>query len=302
MNGLPCDLFEQFLSSSGRTFKSQFLFLNLIEMFPDSVTTILRKIAENEGFMDYTIETEAGSNHGDNYLGVLIAITISGTTTNQYGISKQEELHLLCKLPPSDEVRKKTFKTSLVFDRELYVYSKLLPDFVQFQQEKGLIDSDSFLSFPKVYACEKDKQNNDYILIMQNLRAKKFEMWPKEKVISLEHELLFLRELGKFHAISFAMKDQRPNEFNKYKELKDTLISLCIHGPWKPLTEESIEKATNVLKNPVHKRLMQNFHMSYEKTMKELLFGESSKEFGVVVHGDCWNNNLLFRYADDDVS
>lgn len=270
-------------------------------MLPEHITNRLHKIAKSEGFSDYKIETKAGSNHGDNFLGVMTSVTLTGTR-GLNGKSRAEELHLIIKLPPSNETRQKNFKTDLVFDREVYMYSKVLPAFVRFQQEKGLSEAESFLSFPKVYTCEEDFENNTYILIMEDLRPKNYQMWPKEKTVPLNHELLVMKELGKLHGISFAMKDQRPNEFDEFKGIKDTLSELVLHGKMRSFMNKSIERAANVLKNPEHKKLMLNFRKTYVETIDDFLAGPLSKEFGVINHGDCWNNNFLYQYSDDNVS
>lgn len=115
---------------------------------------------------------------------------------------KSETLHLLCKAPPSNESRRENFKSGLVFARETYIYSKLLPAFVKFQQEKGLNDNESFLSFPKVYACISDEENDKYLLVMEDLRSKNYQMWPKNKTIAYDHAEKIMKELGKFHAVS----------------------------------------------------------------------------------------------------
>lgn len=270
-------------------------------MLPEHITNRLHKIAKSEGFSDYKIETKAGSNHGDNFLGVMTSVTLTGTR-GLNGKSRAEELHLIIKLPPTNETRQKNFKTDLVFDREVYMYSKVLPAFVRFQQEKGLSEADSFLSFPKVYSCEEDFENNTYILIMEDLRPKNYQMWPKEKTVPLNHELLVMKELGKLHGISFAMKDQRPNEFDEFKGIKDTLSELVLHGKMRSFMNKSIERAANVLKNPEHKKLMLNFRKTYVETIDDFLAGPLSKEYGVINHGDCWNNNFLYQYSDDNVS
>lgn len=268
-------------------------------MIPEFVTKQLHKVAKNEGFTGYKFETEEGCSHGDNYQGVLRAVKIVGAKV-QNGVTKQEELHLMCKYPTLNETRKQNFMSKLVFNRELTVYSKVLPHLVRFQQEKGLNEADLFSSFAKMYACEIDDENEIYVLIMEDLRAKKYEMWPREKVIKLEQELLIVRELGKLHAISFAMKDQRPNEFEQYKQMKDPFNKILLHGKLNMFTKRSVEKAIVVLKNPEHKKFMENFHKTYVETVSELLTGESSEEFGIFAHGDSWVNNFLFQYADDD--
>lgn len=270
-------------------------------MLPEYISKLLHKIARTEGFTDYEFETKAGSNHGDNFLGVMISVTISGTK-GQNGKSKTEKLHLICKVPPSNENRRKNFKTDLVFDREIFVYSKLLPTFVRFQQDKGLSESDSFVSFPKAYASEVNHESGTYTLIMEDLRPKNYEMWPREKVIPLDHELFVMRELAKFHAISFAMKDQRPDQFEEFKQMKDNFGELLFRGKLRSFMNRTVERAAEVLKNPDHKKYMENFRKTYVEIVDEYLTGASSKEFANIGHGDCWNNNFLFKHDDKDVS
>lgn len=268
---------------------------------PEYITKWLHKIAKSEGLSDYKIETKAGSNHGDNFLGVMTSVTLTGSKSKN-GKSQAEELHLICKAPPGNETRRANFKTDIVFNREVYMYSKVIPTFVRFQQEKRLSEADSFLAFPKVYACEEDLENNTYILIMEDLRPKNYQMWPKEKTVPLDHELLVMKELGKLHGLSFAMKDQRPNEFQEFKNMKDTLREIILHSKMRSFMNKSIERAANALNNPEHKKLMMNFRKTYVETIDDFLDGPLSKEFGVVNHGDCWNNNFLYQYTDDNVS
>lgn len=270
-------------------------------MLSDHITKLLHQIAKTEGYSDYKFETKAGSNHGDNFLGVMISVVIDGTT-GQNGKSKSEKLHLICKVPPSNENRKKNFRTDLVFDREIYAYTKLLPAFMRFQEEKGLSVADSFVSFPKVYACDVNTETGTYILIMEDLRARNFEMWPKDKVIPLDHELFVMRELAKFHAISFAMKDQRPDEFQVFTKLKDAFGELAFHGKLRSFMDRTIERAIAVLKNPMHKKMMEKFRNTYVESCENIMSGPASSEFAIIGHGDCWNNNFLFQHDDNDVS
>lgn len=270
-------------------------------MLPKYVEKYLHRIAKSNNLSAYKFETQAGSNHGDNFLGVMIAVTISGMKNQQHVDNQIQHLQLICKTQPSNEERNKQFQTDVVFDREVFMYAKVLPAFVRFQQEKGLSEADSFLSFPKVYVTEFDDESKKYILIMEDLRPKRYEMWPKENQTPIEHELLVLRELGKFHAISLAMKDQRPNEFKQFSEMAQIFVSSVL-PTWKSFLNESLEKARDVLKSCVHKKLMQNLIENCIELYEEFLCGPLSKEFGVVGHGDFWNNNYLFQYANQNVS
>lgn len=270
-------------------------------MLPDYLTNSLHKIAKSEGFTDYAIDTQAGSNHGDNFFGTLFAVTLTGAT-GLNGTSKPSKLHLICKSVPLSKTRCKNFKIDVVFGREIYVYSQLLPAFVRFQQDKGLDAANSFLSFPKAYASEFDPESDSFVLIMDDLKPKRFVMWPKEKPITIDHEMLVMQELGKFHAISFAMKDQRSDQFEEYMRLDDIMIQNSVRGHFRPYIQKTVEYAAKVAENDKHKQLLQRFRNTFPDMMEDFLCGASSKEFAIVGHGDCWLNNLLFQHDDEHVS
>lgn len=97
------------------------------------------------------------------------------------------------------------------------------------------------------------------------------------------------------------MKDQRPNEFDEFKKMQDTFSPLCIRGKLRSFMNKSVERAASVIKNPEHKKIMLNFRNTFADTIDDFLLGPSSKEFGIIGHGDCWNNNFLFQYRDNDV-
>lgn len=266
-------------------------------MLPSHITKVLEKIATDLGFIDYTFETDRASSHGDNFLGLLIGVTISGMQKiNDELIAAQ--LNLVCKTPPTSLSRRQNFQSSTVFDREISAYSEILPTLVDFQREKGLNEDDSFLAFPKIYACDVDIEHGAYILVMEDLRAKNYKMWPKEKTIPIDHELLLMKELGKLHGISFALKDQRPDEFNAYKKLSDP-FSEIVRGKMRLFFNQQAEMVREIVDNPAHKKIVDHFDID---RMLENCFGwESRDKFGVISHGDCWNNNIMYQYAGDNV-
>lgn len=266
-------------------------------MLPDYITKHLQKIAENLNFTEHTIETTNASSHGNNFVGVMVAVTITGTR-NVDGASLADKVHLICKTPAINESVRKSFEAEMVFDRELYIYGSVLPALVSFQREKGLSEDEQFSSFPKVYASEVDVEHGIYILIMEDLRAKEYEMWPKEKIVPLEHELMVMRELGKLHGISLALKDQRADQFAQFKQLADP-FGAVVRGKLKPFFHISVKKSAAVLKDPRHRQIMENF--DFLRMMDHCFSWESCDKFGIVAHGDSWNNNYMFQYDKSDV-
>lgn len=264
-------------------------------MLPDFAVNSVIKIAHNEGFTDFKITTKSGSNQGDNFQSVMYAINLYGTRRIN-GKMQLDELDLLCKATPGNDTRRKNFSSSVVFDREIYIYSKVLPAFTKFQKDKGLSDEDSYKSYPVVYACEEDEETGLTMLMMEDLRPKNYKMWPKEKTMRLDHELMILRELGKCHGVAMAMKDQRPSVFQEFKKLPDVYIRVLANGALKSFIKSVLKQAVGVLENPKHKRMMENFVNTYLDRVNKLKSDQNCDEFGVIVHGDCWNNNFLFQY------
>lgn len=264
---------------------------------PVFITEALKKIAKDEGLLDYKIEFEAGSNHGDNFLGITTAVDLHGSSLID-GKIVPKTLRLFCKSAPTNLERRNLFNTVEIFKREVIMYTKILPEFLNFQREKGLSEDEIFHSFPKCYLAVADDVTDEYFLIMENLRSKGYEMWPKEKHITIEHARLFFRELGKFHGISVALKDQKPEVFAEMKKLNDLFLPI-LEKSMNGTFEYSIECAMEVVKDPENRKLISNVRKNYRRILKDCLVENAgSFSFGVVTHGDCWTNNLLFQYEN----
>lgn len=270
-------------------------------MLPNYITNCLHKIAVAEAMPQYQINLNVTSKIGENFLGIVNGVNLM-TTNNAATAGRCKQLHLIYKIPPANRMRRKHFKSKLAFCREIDFYTKLLPAFVRFQTENGLDESSSFLSFPKLYGYERDIENDNYLLILDDLRAKNFELWPKGKVMPLNYMERILIELAKFHAISFAMQDQRPTEFEQFKRFDNVLVDFMVNGKAKIVMDKTLDRAIGVLKNPLHKEIMQRVRNNYEHRFNDILSGPCSKEYAVICHGDCWNNNVLVQSNATDVS
>lgn len=264
---------------------------------PLAIKKLLHEIAQNKGFSNYKFELDSGSDRGDNYVGVLTSVKLTGDRLEN-GVVITETLHLICKLAPESKRRREVLYAIPPFEREIQMYTRVLPAFVAFQQEKGLTSDESFLSFPKVYACTAGDENDTYALIMEDLRPKNFVMWSRHDSITMSHETLVFKQLGRFHGISFALKDQRPEVFAEFKNLNDILTTAIEAGniSKRKIIDETMQRALNVLKSEEHKNVIKRLRNNYFDTLKSLYTTEALEKFGVVCHGDCWTNNLLFQH------
>jgi len=180
----------------------------------------------------------------------------------------------------------------------------VLPAFAKFQKEKGLTVEEGFHEYPKCYGTLDDKANDRFVIVLEDLKAIGYALFDKFKAADFNHVKLFAESLGKFHAISFALKDQRPDEFAKFKNLKDVFIQQMEDQPdvmgsmftfffdksiaaFKPEEEVEIKALT---------KMKENFVAELKRTGS----GDSSEPFSIVNHGDCWNNNMMYVYGKED--
>lgn len=263
---------------------------------PEYVNNLLRRIAASEGFDNYTTKVEPGSNHGDNFMGVVSRVTLSGNRRVD-GNYEDGELKLLCKFGSEVAERRKEFNTDGLFMREIFAYEKLLPAFKKFQKSKGLSDAESFVSYPKYYAGVADAEQGHFVIIMEDLKEQKFDMWPKKEPVPLDHSRLVMEQLGRFHGISVAMKEQQPSVFEEFSKLDDLFGGICRSGM--PMFQSSYDRAMAVVTDDEHRSILQHLKANMVDIMTDLVDVEKTEPFGVIGHGDCWTNNQMFQYPSE---
>ncbi|KAL1399443.1 hypothetical protein pipiens_008207 [Culex pipiens pipiens] len=214
----------------------------------------------------------------------------------------ERELTILCKIPPLDPVRRQQFNSNILFEREINVYSNVLPTMFEFQRQKGVTEelNSGFFNVPKCYLARFDPDNEEALILMEDLRVRELAMWNKLEPINYEHARLVMIQLGRFHALSFAMKDQRPDLFEACK-IPDAMVPAMQHNDQlMGMFGVALDAAMNVL-DPEDERTrwkMQGLRNDYFAVLESCVDVERVEPYAVLNHGDCWINNLMFGYQD----
>lgn len=246
---------------------------------PDFVSELLDKIAHENGFNQFSIGIDCDSLFAVGFTSSIFSIKI---VENGVG---SKRLELVCKVAPSDEEQRKEFSSHVFFRQEAFFYQHCMPTLAKFQEEKHLPTSDQFRSYPKCYGAIIDDEKQRYAIVLEDLRTSNFKMWDKRKTAPIENARINMRELGKFHGLSMAMKDQKPIEFNAIKRWEHGHIEFVKSKSVACMCANNYDKAIASLQNDDHKDIVRHFKSDVLESFSNCLGENAVGRFDVLCHG-----------------
>lgn len=179
------------------------------------------------------------------------------------------------------------------FAREHYIYEYLFPAFEKFQR-LHLKEQYIFKHYPRCVAASSVYED-EYVLL-NDLGLQGFQNSDRPTPLHFDKCVAVLKTLAKFHAISFAMKDQQPEKLSKLtSKLSEIMFTKPINKSFENFLKKNVEYSLTTLdpeKDKVIIKKLLEFRENYASFMVECC---AEKEDAIVLHGDCWISNLMFR-------
>lgn len=250
----------------------------------DNVKTFINKIVEKYNLdPNAKISYNPGSEIGDGFMSKTYAVDITDTN---------ESLHLFLKCALNLTFPEGT-GFEHIYTNEIHFYEKFVPTYMEFLKEKGI--TDGFRNVPKCYGSADNK-----ILALQNLKRDGYELCDKTFIGNEQHIELVFKTYAKFHAIGFAFKDQRPELYN---ELIQGVTDL-IKGTNEEFNKQRVEGSKVVINDffdkldPKKDKFIvdQTQHILDKLIEFGLNFGVDNSPNPILIQGDCWCNNMMFKY------
>lgn len=269
--------------------------LELSPLSNELIQSALSKTIENHlETTVYNAHIETGSKKGDNFVGEVYRI-LAKCSSNDQNDENPSKTQLIVKVTPQH----RQVSTRCCFMREIYMFDKVLPSFREFEQSKGIIpDDNSFHEYP---ACYKFVDTEPFeCLVMEDLCAGDFTMIDRRtEHLTVDHVNLVLRTLAKMHAISFAMKDQQPEKFEELVcDMNETLFrtdNAIFTSLLAAFGEKVLATADSLADKCIGDKIKALFNKNLIETSAELLGASRVGPNAVICHGDCWNNNTMFK-------
>lgn len=258
----------------------------LFEKLNKSEYSAIASVAQNEHFEISNISVDAQTLKNGGYCSSLKIVRLKDGVHN---------LDLVLKCPPMNPNLRKTIPFDIIFQREIYFYSEVLPQFRNLQQHT----SEKFSSICRCYYTTT--QNLSETLVLENLLSREFTMWNKCIPMTEDHIQLVLKEYGKFHGLSLLMKAKAPDKLmeieTRIPDIYMQIIKSCgTADTIKKLSRRVLDALIESKENYEVVKRFKNFQANIIEIMTELVRENAAGKFGVLCHGDAWCNNLLFKY------
>ncbi|XP_012535345.1 uncharacterized protein LOC105836094 [Monomorium pharaonis] len=253
------------------------------------VEKILRKSEGDNSIQVINVFSKPATAKGDNYTSDMIRV-IAEFSRDQGDRKIAEKISIIVKVSPILKGLRQDFVTqSGIFHVEILMMSDTL------DKMNKLLGPKYRLSGKGLYV----QNENPTLLVIEDLAPLGFRMACRLSGLDLDHTVLALRGLARFHAASVTLCEKEPKQKKMYSkgmfndqhppEMRDFFIMSV-----KALAEEIANWPE--LKKYSEKIAKLTDHI-YQIGIDATKLSED--EFNVINHGDVWVNNMLFKYDDN---
>ncbi|KAJ3649969.1 hypothetical protein Zmor_021682 [Zophobas morio] len=250
---------------------------------------LVKAIAKSQGFDDYTVNITSGSMKGDGYLGIIYTVYIQ----DKRKICKH--LHLIMKSALTEETLRENSPIKKAYDREIYLYNVVFPAFDLLSHEVGI--TNRFCETAKFYgSLSVDKEE---CIVLENLKEMNFKLWNRKLAMDEKHVALVFKTYAKFHGTGLALKYLKPE---KYEELCKNLKNIFrkdekSEDDMKQFQENMKFVFTNGFRAVANDEKATQGLTKFAQECKGFFMEDLQKaEYSTILHGDCWCNNMMFKY------
>lgn len=148
-----------------------------------------------------------------------------------------------------------------------------------------------------LYASNESKRE---IIILEDMRPKGFKMYDRMKCLDEQHSLLVIEELARLHSSSVILQETLGEEefVKKFDFLDDLFLDTSQSTFFKAWFQSMIANGCKVAAKLTNYDEVETYLAKLAPNGLDLVMEMMTTDhpFKVVCHGDCWNNNILFRY------
>ncbi|XP_059046740.1 uncharacterized protein LOC131842222 [Achroia grisella] len=246
-------------------------------------------VLEGRGYTDTKVIIETVGKAGDNYVANVKRITVKENDNDVFKI--------IAKIAPTKEELRAQIQAQVLFRNEGLMYCEVLPALLQLQKEEGVPEEDQ-LRYAQCYGVLLDEP--DEIILLEDLLESNFTMLDRFTSLSNECIKLNLKNLALLHSLSLVFKKQEPNKFDEFKQkLVDCFVTMTEIPEFKFYIQSMENDAIQVLDDNKYKDAIRGTLTKAGELYKKIAKDEIRLKYSVIIQGDGWTNNIMFKLENE---
>ncbi|CAH0401110.1 unnamed protein product [Chilo suppressalis] len=211
----------------------------------ETLLEVLRSIARDLSYQEPQLDIRAVTSGGANYTSKLYLATISSPG--------KERLHLFAKIGSFSEKIRTQVNVDQLFRTEHLIYTKLVKIWDSIQEKYQVPDEHRYV-FPKYYGG--NLKTGCETVVLEDLTAAGYSICDRFKPADWEHAAKSIEALAKFHALSFVLDKEDPDEYKKITEQLKFLApeeDESMKGVWLKMVGGAVQSVEEGLRDRVIK-------------------------------------------------
>ncbi|XP_049772245.1 uncharacterized protein LOC126156199 [Schistocerca cancellata] len=223
------------------------------------------------------------------------------TAFAKYGNSeKARKISIIVKTALETGAMKDVFESCQAFRIESQALHEVMP---QIHDKLAELEGDEFQ--PLAAHCYHCGQKPSDFLVLEDLAAAGFRMAQAGRPLDYEHCAAVLRAYARLHATSAFLLIRQPHYKNTFYNNMFTNQTAQKH--FRSLASNVMCALANELeKCPGYEEYSQKYREFIERRLdtayRMLEENKNQTNLPVLTHGDCWKNNIMFKYLDGEVT
>lgn len=168
-------------------------------------------------------------------------------------------------------------------------------------QEFQAVKKDAKYPFKEVATClvsHLDGEND--FLILENLNPYGYHTTSRQQSMDIHVSRLIMQTLGRFHALSFLMRDQSPKMFEELTSVLDETYYASRLKPWyndfiNIQIEIGLDAVSKIYGGTIIEERAKKFLTDGSLYDKMIKLTHTHNKFSVIGHGDCWTPNFMIH-------
>lgn len=251
---------------------------------------ILRQHKNDKSLIVKSLDVQPALGKGENYASVIYrAQTVVNSKKKKYDYARS----YIIKLLMNNEMAKEKLGMGEydVHNTEMEIYQNILPQFRRMLHEIN----DNTAIFPN--AITVDRANE--VLIFNDLREQGYIMPDRIKGLDAQHTKMTLESMAKMHALSIVLNEQQNGIYNRFVTGMFNRKSDAFHNFFTTQMDALINEISKWPGYEYYVKKLINLRPNFiEKSTK--VFDREDGDLHVLVHGDLWVNNTMFKYNENN--